>query len=113
MRIRDLREDNDLRQTDIAKLVNITQPQYQRYESETTPIPVDVLVKLSQVYHVSVDYLLGLTDQKKPYAPALDERHQKLISYFNRLMEDEQDYILGEMARLNIQRDTKKKKDIG
>jgi len=115
MRIKDIREDNDLRQSDVAEKLNITRQQYQRYESGVTPVPVDVLIKLSQIYNVSVDYLLGLTDQKKPYAPALDDRTQKLISYWKRLMEDEQDYIMGEMARLNMQRNGKnnKKKDIG
>ena len=61
-RIRDLREDNDLTQNEVAKHLNMKQPQYHRYEKGIRDIPTDVLIQLSDFYNVSVDYLLGLTD---------------------------------------------------
>ncbi len=114
-RIRNLREDNDFRQIDIARQLNITQQQYQRYESGKTPIPIDVAIALAKLYDVSVDYLLGLTDKKKAPSPPLNERTKKALSYFNRLNEENQDYILGEMIKLHREQEekVKRKKDIG
>lgn len=61
-RIRDLREDNDLKQRQIADLLNCSQQVYSNYELGQRDIPTDVLIRLSEFYHVSVDYLLGLTN---------------------------------------------------
>ena len=66
-RLRDLREDKDLRQTDIAMLLNCSQVCYSRYEAGTREIPIDMLIKLAYFYNTSVDYLLGITDVKEPY----------------------------------------------
>lgn len=66
-RIRSLREDNDLYQKDIAEYLNCTQVCYSRYELGTRDIPTDVLIKLAEYYGTSIDYLLGLTDETKPY----------------------------------------------
>ena len=59
-RIRDLREDKDLSQEDLAKLLNISQTTYSRYETGKLDIPSQSLIALAKFYHVSVDYLLGL-----------------------------------------------------
>lgn len=67
LRIRDLREDNDVSQTEMAKLLNCSQQTYSRYESHTTEIPLESLIFLAEYYNTSVDYLLGITKQKKPY----------------------------------------------
>ena len=64
-RIRDLREDNDLTQNEVAKHLNMKQPQYQRYEKGIRDIPSDVLIELSNLYNVSVDYILEQTDNPK------------------------------------------------
>ena len=61
-RIRDLREDKDLSQTQVAKMLNISQATYSRYESGYLDVPSEVLIALSKFYNVSVDYILGLTD---------------------------------------------------
>ena len=61
-RIRDLREDRDLNQSDIAKLLKCTQSCYSLYENGQRDIPTDALIKLATYYNVSVDYLLGRTD---------------------------------------------------
>lgn len=66
-RIRGLREDKDLKQEDIAKMLNCTQACYSHYESGKRDIPTDVLQKLADFYGVSVDYLLGRTNNKTPY----------------------------------------------
>lgn len=64
-RIRNLREDNDLTQTKIASLLNISQRAYSHYETGTRDIPLIVLVQLADIYDCSVDYLLGRTHIKE------------------------------------------------
>lgn len=64
-RIRNLREDHDLTQTDVAKILGVGQRTYADYELGNTRIPVDSLIKLAKYYHVSMDYICGLT--AKPY----------------------------------------------
>ncbi len=64
-RLRELREDNDLKQKDIANILNTTQQVYSRYENGLNQIPIHHLVTLSQFYKVSTDYILGLTDNPK------------------------------------------------
>ena len=66
-RIRNLREDADLTQAELGEQINVPQRTYAYYESGERMIPPRVLIAFAQFYHVSVDYLLGLTDQKKPY----------------------------------------------
>ncbi len=58
-RIRDLREDHDWTQTDVAKRLNLTQTCYSKYEIGTSEIPVTVVIYLARLYGVSIDYLLG------------------------------------------------------
>lgn len=67
MRIRDIREDRDLTQKQIADFLHIRQNTYSQYENGHRQIPVEILVKLAQYYNTSVDYLLGMTDETKPY----------------------------------------------
>ena len=67
LRLRDLREDNDMSQMQMAKLLNCSQQTYSRYESHTTEIPLESLIFLAEYYKTSVDYLLGVTNEKKPY----------------------------------------------
>lgn len=67
MRIRDLREDNDLTQQQVAQYLNIRQNTYSQYETGIRQLPVEVLVALAAFYKTSTDYLLGITDTKKPY----------------------------------------------
>ena len=67
-RLRDLREDRDLKQKDLAELLKIHQTTYSDYELDRLNIPVSVLHTLADFYGVSVDYLLGRTNQKAPYS---------------------------------------------
>ena len=66
-RIRDLREDNDMNQTEIAKMLGMSQTGYSKYETGENDIPTAVLIKLARFYNTSVDYLLGETTQKQRY----------------------------------------------
>ena len=66
-RLRELREDRDLLQSDISKVLNVSQVAYSYYELGKRQIPIDLLKKLAKYYNTSVDYLLYLTDIKKPY----------------------------------------------
>lgn len=66
-RIRNLREDRDLTQQELADFLNCTQACYSHYESGKRDIPTEVLSRLADFYGVSTDYLLGRTNQKTPY----------------------------------------------
>ncbi|AYJ44399.1 MULTISPECIES: helix-turn-helix domain-containing protein [Enterococcus] len=67
-RIRNLREDADLSQEQLAKILNISQTTYSRYETGVLDISSQSLIKLAQYYSTSIDYLLNLTTQKTPYS---------------------------------------------
>ncbi len=66
-RIRDLREDHDLKQRELADILICSQRVYSNYERGDLDIPTEVLIKLAKFYGTSVDYILGLTDEKEPY----------------------------------------------
>ncbi len=66
-RIRNLREDNDLKQKNLAEALSIAQTTYSDYELGKLNIPIPVLILLAQYYDTSIDYLVGLTDMKTPY----------------------------------------------
>lgn len=66
-RIRELREDHDLTQRQIATILNITQPQYFRYEQGYRDVPTDILITLADLYKTSTDYILGRTSNPTPY----------------------------------------------
>lgn len=66
-RIRNLREDKDLTQTNIANYLHITQRTYSRYENDERGIPIEILSKLADFHNTSVDYLIGRTDIMTPY----------------------------------------------
>lgn len=69
-RLKDTREDKDLLQKQVAIILKITRQQYGLYETGERKIPVDKLVKLAEFYNTSTDYLLGLTDETRPYPRA-------------------------------------------
>lgn len=67
LRIRDLREDNDMKQKQVAAYLMCDQSLYSKYERGERPLPLEYAEKLADLYHVSVDYLLGRTNIKTPY----------------------------------------------
>ena len=69
-RIRELREDNDLTQQNVADAIGITQRKYSYLETETQPLTDELLLLLAEFYQTSVDYLLRRTDERHPYPKA-------------------------------------------
>ena len=67
LRIRDLREDKDLKQKQISAVLLCDQSLYSKYEREERPLPLELAWKLADFYDVSIDYLVGRTNEKKPY----------------------------------------------
>ena len=97
-RIRHLREDRDLTQARVAKMLDMSQTGYSKYETGENDIPTAVLIRLSEFYHVSTDYLLGLTDQL-PGEPLFLARI--------RLLREEHDWAQQQVAnRLHVHRRT-------
>jgi len=70
-RLREIREDSDLLQKDIAKVLNVSQRGYSHYETEDTNIPIETLHKLADYYNTSIDYLLYRTDVRNPYPKSI------------------------------------------
>lgn len=66
-RIRDLREDKDLTQKQIGQLLNMSRTGYNQYEIGKNDVPTKILIELAKFYNTSIDYILGLTDERKPY----------------------------------------------
>ena len=66
MRIKDLREDNNLTQEQVAKILHIKQNTYSQYENEQRQLPLSCLIALAKFYKTSTDYILGLTDKRNP-----------------------------------------------
>lgn len=69
VRIRNLREDKDLKQQDVAEYLNVKQNTYSQYETGVITLTAEIVSKLADFYGVSTDYLLGRTDEKSPYSP--------------------------------------------
>lgn len=117
-RLRDLREDNDYTQADIAKILNITRPQYNLYELGDRKIPIDKLQALADFYNVSIDYIMERTNYKKVVqSDEMSSRNTRLTEYYNRLSLEDQDYVMGKMIELYRSNEARKKgvakKDIG
>ena len=66
-RLRDLREDADLNQTQVARYLGMSQTGYSKYETGENDIPTQVLIRLARFYKTSVDYILGVSDIRNPY----------------------------------------------
>lgn len=66
-RIRELREDYDLTQTAIAKMLKMSQTGYSKYETGENDVPTEILIKLARFYNTSIDYILGETDKRERY----------------------------------------------
>ncbi len=67
LRIKDIREDREMKQKDVAEFLNISQTNYSKYELGKINIPIETLKKMAILFDTSVDYLLGLTNEVKPY----------------------------------------------
>jgi len=67
LRIRDMREDSDLTQKQVAEYLQCDQSLYSKYERQERDVPLDIMIKLALFHKTSIDYLVGLTDEKAPY----------------------------------------------
>lgn len=67
MRLRDIREDRDISQKTLAAYLHIGQNTYSQYETGKRQLPLDILIRLAEYFDTSTDYILGLTDEPKPY----------------------------------------------
>ncbi|WP_407311567.1 helix-turn-helix domain-containing protein [Desulfosporosinus sp. SB140] len=67
LKIRDVREDHDLTQQQVAQYLMCDQSLYSKYERGERDVPLNIIIKLAQFYKTSIDYLVGLTENKKPY----------------------------------------------
>lgn len=67
LKIRDVREDHDLTQKQVAKYLMCDQSLYSKYERGERDVPLNIMIKLAQFYKTSIDYLVGLTEKKQPY----------------------------------------------
>lgn len=76
-RIRDLREDKDLTQKEMGIILNCSQRIYSNYERGDVDIPTQILIRLAEFHETSVDYLLGLTDEKRPYPRKISNKSNK------------------------------------
>ena len=74
-RLKELRENKDLYQKDIAKVLNMSQTGSSQYETETNDIPTEILKTLADFYHTSIDYILYKTDERKPYSKSIMEKN--------------------------------------
>lgn len=109
-RIRDLREDSDLTQKEVGKQLNMSQSQYQKYESGLVTPPISILMAIAEFYDVSLDYLLGRTNYKKVVqAETMSLKNNRLTEYFNRLSLEDQDFIMGKMVELYREKESGKK----
>ncbi|MBE6772812.1 MAG: helix-turn-helix transcriptional regulator [Ruminococcaceae bacterium] len=70
MRLKDIREDRDLTQKELAEYLHIRQNTYSQYENGHRELPIDILIALARFFGTSTDYILGLTDEKTPYPEA-------------------------------------------
>lgn len=73
-RIKDLREDNDLTQEQVAKTLNMSQRGYSHIETGNNNVSSETLIKLSKLYNVSIDYILGVSDISEPYTASKKEK---------------------------------------
>ena len=71
IRLKEIREDNDLKQADVARALGIKQQQYSEYERGVVLISIEKLDKLADFYNTSIDYLVGRTDERKPYKKSI------------------------------------------
>lgn len=95
-RLRDLREDKDLLQEDIAEIVQSSVRQYGLYERGKTDIPLEKVLKLANFYNVSLDYIAGRTNDKKGFNKSdLPDSEVDLLKKFRNLSEQQQGIVLG------------------
>lgn len=94
-RIRDLKEDSDIKQRDVAQIIGMSEKQYARYERGETDVPMEVAIKLAKYYKVSLDYIAGLTNDKKGFNKSdLPNSEVELLKKYRSLSKERQIRVL-------------------
>ena len=101
IRIAELRKENNLNQTGLAMKLNISQFMISAYESGRNQPSVDILIKMAELFNVSVDYLVGKSDVRKFDSCSYSENEIKCLNYFNRLNPRQQKIALSILSVLN------------
>ena len=98
-RIKDLREDNDQKQSEISRLLNISEGQYRRYEQQKNIVPLDRAVILARHYNVSLDYIARLSNDKGGlHCNNLTDQEREMIENWRRLSERQRQRIMEEIT---------------
>lgn len=114
-RLKDLREDCDLSQEEIAKKINTSQSYYAQYENGKQPITFERVIELAKYYQVSIDYIAGLTNDKRGISRSeLPEDETELLKKFRELSERQKGIIIGQIKEMTAQNEeaAAKMKDI-
>ena len=100
-RLRDLKEDRDLKQSSIAEVINVSENQYGRYERGENDIPLEKALILANFYNVSLDYITGRTNDKKGFNKSdLPESEVNLLKKFLSLSEQQRGIIIGRIEAM-------------
>lgn len=100
-RIRNLREDKDLKQKDIADILKTSANYYGDYENGKRPIPFERVIELADFYNVSLDYIAGRSNSKTNTKQVLTEKDAELLKQFHKLSDKQQGIILGRIEQMN------------
>lgn len=107
-RLRDLREDKDMKQWQIAEILKMKQEQYQRYESGKRETPVHIMIKLADYYNVSLDYIAGRTNDKGGlHCNYLDPEQKKLLKAWEQLSSRQKSIVMANIEEF-IEREPRK-----
>lgn len=107
-RLRDLREDKDMKQWQVAEILKMKQEQYQRYESGKRETPIHILIKLADYYNVSLDYLAGRTNDKGGlHCNYLDPEQKKLLNAWEQLSSRQKSIVMANIEEF-IEREPRK-----
>ena len=98
-RLKDLRDDKDLNQTEVGKIIGTSGNYYGDYENGKRDIPTERMITLAKYYKVSMDYITGLTNDKGGLHKNSKEE-QELLNLFNKLTKEEKNRILGRMEEI-------------
>lgn len=110
-RLRDLREDCDLSQLEVASKINTSQSYYAQYENGNRPIPFERIIELAKYYKVSIDYIAGLTNDKKGLNKSdLQESEEQLLKKFRSLSSERKGKILERMDMLTEEQEEENQK---
>ena len=112
-RLRDLKEDKDLKQSNIAKIINVSENQYGRYERGENDIPLEKALLLADFYNVSLDYIAGRTNDKRGLTRSeLSAFDTDILKKIHALSDEQRGIILGRIEQMTEENETSRIKDV-